>query len=59
MEYRPLGSTGIDVSVLAFGCGPVADLMTERDTTRQSHGPRSGTDTNSALASLALCCKLW
>lgn len=28
MEYRPLGSTGIGVSVLSFGAGPVAGLMT-------------------------------
>jgi aryl-alcohol dehydrogenase-like predicted oxidoreductase len=28
MEYRPLGTTNIRVSALAFGAGPVPDLMT-------------------------------
>lgn len=28
MHFRPLGSTGIQVSVVSFGAGPVADLMT-------------------------------
>jgi aryl-alcohol dehydrogenase-like predicted oxidoreductase len=28
MEYRPLGNTGIGVSVISFGAGPVAGLMT-------------------------------
>ena len=28
MQYRPLGSTGLDVSALAFGAGPVSGLMT-------------------------------
>ena len=28
LNYRPLGSTGIQVSELAFGAGPVAALMT-------------------------------
>jgi aryl-alcohol dehydrogenase-like predicted oxidoreductase len=28
MEYRPLGSTGISVSVLSFGAGPVSGLLT-------------------------------
>ena len=27
MEYRPLGRTGIDVSVLGFGCGDVGGLI--------------------------------
>jgi aryl-alcohol dehydrogenase-like predicted oxidoreductase len=27
MEYRPLGSTGIRVSAVAFGAGPVPALM--------------------------------
>jgi aryl-alcohol dehydrogenase-like predicted oxidoreductase len=27
MEYRPLGSTGLSVSVLGFGCGNVGGLM--------------------------------
>jgi aryl-alcohol dehydrogenase-like predicted oxidoreductase len=29
MRYRPLGKTGIDVSVVSFGAGPVSALMTE------------------------------
>jgi len=29
MDYRPLGKTGIDVSRIAFGAGPVAALMTD------------------------------
>jgi aryl-alcohol dehydrogenase-like predicted oxidoreductase len=28
MRYRPLGSTGIQVSALAFGAGPVSQLLT-------------------------------
>jgi L-galactose dehydrogenase/L-glyceraldehyde 3-phosphate reductase len=28
MHYRPLGSTGIQVSVISFGAGPIAGLMT-------------------------------
>jgi aryl-alcohol dehydrogenase-like predicted oxidoreductase len=28
MHYRPLGSTGVQVSTVSFGCGPVAALMT-------------------------------
>ena len=31
MEFRPLGSTGIEVSAIAFGAGPVPDLMTSGD----------------------------
>lgn len=29
MRYRPLGSTGIEVSEVSFGAGPVSGLMTE------------------------------
>ncbi len=29
MEYRALGSTGLQVSAIAFGAGPVASLMTD------------------------------
>ncbi len=29
MLYRPLGKTGIQVSAIAFGAGPVAELMTD------------------------------
>ena len=28
MQYRPLGNTGIQVSVVSFGAGPIAGLMT-------------------------------
>lgn len=31
MQYRPLGRTGIEVSVVSFGAGPVSALMTSRD----------------------------
>lgn len=36
MQYRNLGSTGLSVSILAFGCGPVSGLMTgeEREAQR-------------------------
>ena len=29
MRYRPLGSTGIEISELSFGAGPIAGLMTD------------------------------
>lgn len=35
MQYRKLGSTGIDVSTLAFGAGPVSGLMTGNASDRQ------------------------
>lgn len=35
MEYRPLGSTGIRVSPIAFGAGPVSGLMTGSEQDRQ------------------------
>lgn len=35
MEYRPLGSTGLRVSVLGFGCGNVGGLMVRGDTKDQ------------------------
>src|SRR5690349_12207909 len=35
MQYRPLGSTGINVSVLAFGAGPVPATMTSDDPAKQ------------------------
>jgi L-galactose dehydrogenase/L-glyceraldehyde 3-phosphate reductase len=37
MEYRTLGSTGIGVSAVAFGAGPVAQLL----TSDQPHAQRS------------------
>lgn len=35
MEYRALGNTGLTVSVLAFGAGPVAQIMIEDDPGKQ------------------------
>jgi len=35
MQYRPLGSTGIKISELSFGGGPVSGLMTAADIDRQ------------------------
>jgi aryl-alcohol dehydrogenase-like predicted oxidoreductase len=35
MEYRILGRTGLSVSVLAFGAGPVSGLMTGEDAAAQ------------------------
>ena len=35
MQYRPLGRTGIKVSVVAFGAGPVPALLTAGDDTQQ------------------------
>ena len=35
MQFRPLGSTGIHVSALALGAGPVPNLMTADDQKRQ------------------------
>ncbi len=36
MQYRPLGSTGLRVSALSFGAGPVSGLMTSNDVERQA-----------------------
>jgi len=36
MEYRTLGRTGLRVSVVAVGAGPVSGLMTGHDSERQS-----------------------
>lgn len=36
MEYRRLGSTGLDVSALAFGAGPVPATMTSDDPDAQA-----------------------
>lgn len=35
MQYRPLGATGIDVSAVSFGAGPVSALMTGSDRAAQ------------------------
>jgi aryl-alcohol dehydrogenase-like predicted oxidoreductase len=35
VQYRRLGSTGIQVSALAFGAGPVSSLMTGSDVDAQ------------------------
>ena len=35
MQYRPLGRTGIQVSALSFGAGPVPAVMTAGDPARQ------------------------
>src|SRR5262245_22752385 len=35
LNYRPLGSTGIQISELSFGAGPVAALMTGRKSELQ------------------------
>ncbi|MBS0205106.1 MAG: aldo/keto reductase [Planctomycetes bacterium] len=37
MQYRSLGTTGIQVSVLSFGAGPVSGLMVGEDTDRPRH----------------------
>ena len=36
MQYRTLGSTGIRISALSFGAGPVSGLMTSADIDRQA-----------------------
>ncbi len=35
MKYRPLGKTGIQISVIAFGAGPISTLMVGDDSDRQ------------------------
>src|SRR5437868_14167058 len=35
MEQRPLGSTGVSVSIIAFGAGPVPATMTSEDPAAQ------------------------
>ena len=46
MPYRPLGQTGIQVSALSFGAGPISTLMVGDDAERQlavvSHALRVG-----------------
>jgi aryl-alcohol dehydrogenase-like predicted oxidoreductase len=36
MQYRTLGRTGLQVSVVALGAGPVSGLMTGDDADRQT-----------------------
>jgi len=35
MQRRSIGQTGLTISVIAMGCGPVSNLMTGTDTPRQ------------------------
>lgn len=35
MQRRPIGQTGLSISIIAMGCGPVAELMTGTDLQRQ------------------------
>lgn len=35
MQYRPLGTTGIRVSAVSFGAGPISTLMVGQDADRQ------------------------
>ena len=36
MQYRALGNTGLQISALSFGAGPISTLMVGEDDTRQS-----------------------
>ncbi len=36
MHFRPLGKTGIRISAISFGCGPVPELLTGGDRARQA-----------------------
>jgi aryl-alcohol dehydrogenase-like predicted oxidoreductase len=44
MQYRALGRTGIDVSAIAFGAGPVPELMTADAGSRQRDVVRRALD---------------
>jgi aryl-alcohol dehydrogenase-like predicted oxidoreductase len=44
MHYRTLGRTGVRVSVLAFGAGPVSGLMTGADADAQAAVVRAAVD---------------
>lgn len=44
MRFRPLGRTGISVSVIAFGAGPVSGWATLSDTRRQIETIRQAID---------------
>ena len=35
MQYRTLGKSGIKISALAFGAGPISTLMVGQDSLRQ------------------------
>ncbi|HUQ72597.1 MAG TPA: aldo/keto reductase, partial [Planctomycetaceae bacterium] len=35
MQYRPLGRTGLQISTLSFGAGPISTLMVGEDEDRQ------------------------
>lgn len=37
MQYRPLGRTGIRISSVSFGAGPVPALLTRTDTSHSQH----------------------
>src|SRR5262245_60891222 len=37
MEYRPVGATGLRISAIAFGCGPVPALMTKAGQEDHQH----------------------
>ena len=45
MKYRPLGSTGLEVSEISFGAGPVAGLMTGTDFEQQLQVLQTAFDT--------------
>ena len=40
MQKRKLGRTGLDISLLTFGCGAVGGLMTKGDPADQMHAVR-------------------
>ena len=44
MQFRQLGSTGIRVSVVSFGAGPVPNLMTATDRATQRQTLRRALD---------------
>ncbi len=44
MQYRPLGKTGIDVSAVSFGAGPVSGWVALDDTARQIQVVRKAID---------------
>ncbi len=44
MHYRPLGNTGIQISALSFGAGPISTLMVGNDSPRQRQVVRQALD---------------